>query len=289
MNVRKLTHLCLAGLFCTVLAACSSTPKSKPDRTAEEYYQEGISSIREGKWKVAAEAYQDLDRRHPFSPLAQQAQLNLIYAHFKMEEYDDVVTDTERFLRLHPRHKHVAYAYYMRGLAHFRRLTDAFRDQERSRAALGALQEVVSRFPDTDYAWEASRMALVCINRLAQQELVVGRYYLDREEYVAAINRMRVVVENGQFQTTPYVEEALFSLVFANNRLGLKEDARNYAAVLGRNFPEGSFYKLARDIVEKNDPLTLADVKKMRDQVKEGGVLERMFKGLTPGLPSQVE
>ncbi|MBF0342498.1 MAG: outer membrane protein assembly factor BamD [Magnetococcales bacterium] len=273
-----------------LLTGCASTPETGPAKPPETLYREGMDALKTTRFKVAVDRFQEIDQKHPFSPYATRAQINLIYAHFRKGDYEDAVNDTLRFIRLHPRHRHVAYAFYMRGLSHYQRITDSFRDQGRTREAVTAFRELVTRFPQSDYAWEAQRMLTLCINRLAEQEAVVGRFYLDREEYIAAISRFSQIVNHPEFQTTPYVEEALFSLVLASQRLGLNEEARNHAAVLGHNFPKGPFYKAALRIVKKQGDVTRAELADLRRGVDEGSVLGRFFQGLAPALlPTQTE
>ncbi|MBF0438050.1 MAG: outer membrane protein assembly factor BamD [Magnetococcales bacterium] len=282
--------------FCTLLlalitGACSSTStttaSSKP---AETLYMDGMQALKVGKFKVAIEQFQEIDQKHPFSPWATRAQINLIYAHFKQGDYDDAVSDANRFIRLHPRHRHASYAFYMRGLANYQRISDSYRDQSRTRETVTAFRELIARFPKSDYAWEAQQMLLLCVNRIAEQEMVVGRFYLDREEYIAAINRFTQVINNPEFQTTPYIEEALFSQVLASQRLGLTEEANNYAAVLGHNYPKSPFYQAALRLVKKGGDVSRGELAALRQGVDEGSVLSRFFQGLAPTLlPTQTE
>ncbi|MBF0133750.1 MAG: outer membrane protein assembly factor BamD [Magnetococcales bacterium] len=267
-----------------VLAGCSSTDGAKEKFTEEQLYRAGVQAVKSGNFGKAVEKFQDVDRQYPFSPSATPSQLNLIYAHYRKENFEEAVSAAERFIRLHPRHKNVAYAYYMRGLSFYQRISDAYRDQQRSKDALVAFREVVSRFPDSDYAWQAKRMVNVCKDRMAEQEMVVARYYLDREEYIAANNRFQRVLQDPDLNTTAYVEEALFSLVFTSLRLGLKEEARNHTSVLGHNFPEGMFYKKAVAMVEKGEDVSRWELASLRKGVEEGSFLSRFVKGLAPAM-----
>lgn len=267
------------------LAGCSSAGDGVKEKfPPETLYEDGTKALKSGGFTLAAQKFQDLDRQHPFSPLAVKAQLNLIYAHFRKENYEEAVSAAERFVRLHPRHKNVAYAYYMRGLGFYKRLSDAYRDQQRTRDALVAFREVVSRFPDSDYSWESKRMINVCKDRMAEQEMVVARYYLDREDYIAANNRFQRVLQDKDLNTTIYVEEALFSMVLTSLRLGVREEALNYSVVLGRNFPKGSFYKKAVAMLEKGEDVSRWELANLRKGVEEGSFLARFVKGLAPAM-----
>ncbi|MEO5368256.1 MAG: outer membrane protein assembly factor BamD [Magnetococcus sp. WYHC-3] len=268
-----------------LLAGCSSTPDEAPDLPPETLYTQGVKALEKEKFGEAAQSFRQLDERHPFSPWATPAQRNLIYAYYRGDAFEEAIGASERFLRLHPRHEHAAYAYYMRGLSHFQQIADGHRDQARTREALTAFREVVSRFPESDYAWESNRMIRLCLDRMALHEVVVARYYLDRGEYIAALTRFKQLAENPDYSRTPYAEEALFSVVLAARELGMTEDARNYAAVLGHNFPDGPFYKRAREVLDNNRSLTDREIFALRAEVPEGSFFQRFFKGLTPGIP----
>ncbi|MBF0423109.1 MAG: outer membrane protein assembly factor BamD [Magnetococcales bacterium] len=275
----------LVGWALLALAGCSSAGDGVKEKLPPEtLYSDGINGLKSHTYSVAIQKFQDLDRQHPFSPLAVKAQLNLIYANFQKENYEEAVSAAERFIRMHPRHKNVAYAYYMRGMGFYKRISDAYRDQQRTRDALVAFREVVARFPESDYSWASRRMINVCKDRMAEQEMVVARYYLDREEYIAANNRFQKVLQDRDMNTTAYVEEALFSMVLTSLRLGLREEAVNHAAVLGRNFPKGMFYKKAIAMVEKGQDVSRWELADMRKGVEEGSFLSRFVKGLSPAM-----
>ncbi|MBF0462827.1 MAG: outer membrane protein assembly factor BamD [Magnetococcales bacterium] len=271
------------------LTGCSTTPEAEEvNRPAEQLYAEGVDALHQKKYKMATDRFQELDRKHPFSPLAIRAQVNLIYAHFKKEEFIDAISMAERFTRLHPKHPYVSYAYYMRGLSFYKQISSATQDQGNTREAMNAFQELISRFPKSDYAWEATQMVVLCKDRMAEQEMVVARYYLDQEEYIAASNRFGHVVSSPVYSATPYVEEALFSLVLTSKRLGLLEEARNHAAVLGHNFPEGSFYRYALTLLETDQAPSRSELAALRQGIAQRSVLERLFQGTSPGLaPTQ--
>ncbi|MEO5349135.1 MAG: outer membrane protein assembly factor BamD [Magnetococcus sp. YQC-3] len=272
------------------LAGCSTflSDHEESNKPADQLHAEGVTALNQKQFKVASERFQELDRKHPFSPLAVRAQINLIYAHFKREEYADAISMAERFIRLHPKHTHVSYAYYMRGLSFYRQVSSATQDQGNTREAMTAFQEVITRFPKSDYAWEAEQMLMLCKDRLAEQEMIVGRYYLDQEEYIAAIRRFSLVVSNPTYNTTPYVEEALFSLVLASKRLGLVEEARNHAAVLGHNFPDRPFYRHALALMEKDQSPSRSELASLRQGIAQKSVVQRFFQGVAPGLaPTQ--
>ena len=270
-----------------IITGCSSTPDEEPIKPAEVLYREGIEALREERFKAAVNRFQDVDRKHHFSKWAVRAQINRIYAQYLSQEYADAISAAERFVRLHPRNRYASYAYYMRGLSYYRQISSAVLDQSSTREALTAFQELISRFPNSDYAQEAERMATLCRDRLAEQETIVGRYYLDQEEYVAAVKRFSQLIENPLYSKTPYMEEALFSLVLAFQRLGLVDDARNYAAVLGHNYPDRPFYKHALLLMEEDQKIDRWQLAELRQGVAQETVVGRFFQGLAPSLATE--
>lgn len=288
-NTRLGTARRLFVVFLLVLTGCSTTPDTEEsNKPAEQLHEEGLAALNQKKFKDAVERFQELDRKHPFSPLAIRAQVNLIYAQYKREEFADAISMAERFIRLHPKHPYVSYAYYMRGLSFYQQISSATQDQGNTRDALLAFQELVSRFPKSDYAWEAEQMIMLCIDRLAEQEIFVARYYLDQEEYIAAANRFNQIVVNPMYNTTPYVEEALFGLVLTSKQLGLNEEARNHAAVLGHNFPDRPFYRYAVALVEQNKNPSRSELAQLRKGTTQKGLIQRLFQGVAPALtPNQ--
>lgn len=252
--------------------------------TPEQLYRQGVAAAKDQDFLLSKKKFAAIDRQHPFSDWATPAQINLIYTNFKLEEYFEAISASERFIRLHPRHKDVPYAFYMRGLSHYRQISNANLDQNQARKAQDAFRELVARFPKSDYAWQAQQMLILCLDRLAEQEMVVGRYYLDHSEYIAALNRFDEVIKNPEYQNTSYFEEALFSMVLAAHQLGMKEEAVNYAAVLGHNYPEGPFYPLALKLLDGSGEVTTGMLGDLRKPVDEGEIIGRFLRGLKPGI-----
>ncbi|MBF0159621.1 MAG: outer membrane protein assembly factor BamD [Magnetococcales bacterium] len=283
-STRRSLVLCLPIVL--MLGACSSTPENPfSNLPPDELYTASQQAIKRGQFKKAGQHLQEIDQKHPFSNWATKAQINLIYSHFRQEEYDDALSAAERFIRLHPRHPQVAYAFYMRALSEFKRISDPMRDQHHTKLAAAALNEVVTRFPNSDYADESRRMLMFCMDHLAAQEVTVGRFYLDRREWIAASNRFRRIIEQPQFNVTPYVEEALFSMTWISWQMGLPEEARHYGTVLGHNFPNGPFYQASLRLLGKQEQPDRSQLEAMRRNLDEDSVIKRFFEGLTPGIP----
>ncbi|MBK1837880.1 outer membrane protein assembly factor BamD [Azospirillum sp. YIM B02556] len=230
-----------AILLSAALSACSSTKEDAyVERPADQLMSEADAAMREESYKKAAKLYDEVERQHPYADAASKAQLLAAYAQYQDLKYDDAILALDRFIQLHPGSPDVDYAYYMRALCYYEQITDVRRDQRMTRQALDALSEVVRRFPDSKYARDAKLKIDLTNDHLAGKEMEVGRFYLRQHQYTAAINRFRAVVEN--YQTTSHVPEALHRLVECYLALGVTDEAKAAAAVLGHNFPGSEWY-----------------------------------------------
>jgi len=206
----------------------------------EQLYNRALDSLGASDYKGAAKGFEEVDRQHPYSVWAVKAQVMAAFAYYQSNKYDDAIIALDRFIQLHPGHKDVPYAYYLKALCYYEQISDVGRDQRMTEQALNALSEVVKRFPDTPYARDARLKVDLTIDHLGGKEMEVGRFYQGRKEYVAAINRYRRVIE--QYQTTTHTPEALHRLVECYLALGVTSEARMAAAVLGHNFPGSDWY-----------------------------------------------
>jgi outer membrane protein assembly factor BamD len=170
------------------------------------------------------------------------------FANYRRGRNDETIQAANRFLALYPGSEDAAYAQYLIGASYFNQIPDVTRDQDATRRAMASLEEIVARYPDSEYAVDASRKLIVARDQLAGKEMQVGRYYLERREYIAAVNRFRAVVTD--YQDTRHVEEALERLVEANLAMGLAGEAQTAAAVLGHNFPDSPWYQDAYKLLQ---------------------------------------
>lgn len=239
------------GLLCIValVSGCENWNKA-PDKTrdwsAERLYEEAKLNMENGSFETAIDYYEKLESRYPFGNLAQQAQLDIAYAYYKYDEPASAIAAADRFIKLHPRHPSVDYAYYLKGLVHFsegRGFFDRFfprdmsrRDPSAARQAFDAFSELVRRFPESRYAEDASQRMVYLKNTLAEHEIHVANYYMRRGAYVAAVNRARYVIEN--FQRTPAVPRALVVMAKAYTEMGLEDLASDSIRVLRLNYPD---------------------------------------------------
>jgi len=239
----QLLKLLLTSAVLLGVAACGSKDKDKekPSESAEKLYMEGREDFAAGKYKDAVKDFEEVERQHPSSEWAVNGQVMSGYTSYRAGDYDTAVATLQRFTKLYPNHESTPYAYYLIAICYYEQITDVGRDQKVTEQAMQALREVVRRFPDTEYARDSKIKLDLTQDHLAGKEMEIGRYYLRHDDYLAAINRFRFVVEN--FQTTSHVPEALHRLVECYLKLGVRDEAQRYAAVLGHNFPGSSWYR----------------------------------------------
>jgi outer membrane protein assembly factor BamD len=239
------------ALLILALPACSWFGKEEivPDDPADKLYNEGLYLLNNKRdYKKAAKKFEEVDRQHPYSEWARKALIMSAYAHYEGTEYEDSVTAAKRYVTLHPGSPDAAYAQYLIGSSYFDQIPDITRDQQRTQKAMESLDEVVRKYPNTEYAISAKKKVEVARDQLAGKEMDTARFYQKRREYIAAINRFKVVIT--QYQTTRHVEEALMRLAETYMALGIVNEAQTAAAVLGHNFPDSQWYKDAYNLVK---------------------------------------
>jgi outer membrane protein assembly factor BamD len=239
-------HMARVGLVlpAVLLSACggsSSDTKPAADQPPEALYSQAQEAFDDNDYKTAASRFDEVERQHPYSSWATKAQLMSAYSSYKRGDYDGATVALDRFISLHPGSEELAYAYYLKALCYYDRISDVERDQRITQLATQSLNDVVTRFPDSDYARDAKLKLDLTYDQMAGKDMSIGRFYLKRGDYNAAINRFRSVVKN--WQTTSQVPEALERLVEAYVALGLKDEARHTAAVLGYNYPGDPWYQ----------------------------------------------
>ena len=245
-----------------------------PDDPADKLYNEGLFLMNQKKdYRAAAKKFEEVDRQHPYSDWARKALIMSAFAYYESHEYDDAVTTAKRYVTLHPGSADAAYAQYLIGASYYDQIADVARDQQRTEKAMQALDEVVRKFPTTEYAASAKKKIEVARDQIAGKEMVIGRYYQDRRDFTGAINRFKVVVT--QYQTTRHVEEALMRLTEAYMALGIVDEAQTAAAVLGHNFPDSRWYKDAYSIVRSGG---------LEPNENQGSWISRSFKKVGLGF-----
>ena len=233
-------RLAAVGLL-VVLAACSD-PKNTAyiEKPVDDLYNKAMDAMVAENYGDAAKTFDQVESQHPYSVWATKSQLMQIFALYEDGKYDDAIIAADRFIQLHPGHRDVAYAYYLKAICYYMQIVDVGRDQKLTELALKSLDDVVRRFPDSKYARDAKLKLDFTRDHLAGKEMEIGRYYLKRREYLAAMNRFKRVIEN--YQTTTHVPEALERLVECDLAVGLNKEAKENAAVLGYNYPGSHWY-----------------------------------------------
>jgi outer membrane protein assembly factor BamD len=248
-----LARIGLVVLLTAVTPACSLFEKDKDVQAADDppdrLYNEGLYLLNEKHdFKEAAKKFEEVDRQHPYSEWARKALIMSAFAYYQGHQFEEAIASAKRYVTLHPGTPDAAYAQFLIGSSYYDQIPTVTRDQGTTEKALNALDEVARKFPDTEYAASAKKKIDVAKDQLAGKEMAIGRFYQEKHNYTAAINRFKVVVT--QYQTTRHVEEALERLTESYMALGIVQEAQTAAAVLGHNFPDSPWYKDAYNLVK---------------------------------------
>ena len=243
-----------------LLAACAGDDEDAyVERPVGDIYNEAMDHLEAGRYTAASTSFDEVERQHPYSKWATKAQIMSAYAHYEKAEYDDAILALDRFIEIHPGNKDVAYAYYLKGLCYYEQISDVARDQRMTEGALATFKELVSRFPGSEYARDARLKIDLAEDHLAGKDMNVGRFYLRAGHHLAAIGRFRRVIE--EYGTTTHVPEALLRLTEAYLELGIIDEARYTAAVLGHNYPNSDWYFDSYTLLAEEGILTAEEVR----------------------------
>jgi len=229
-------------ILCSLLVfSCNSKKVDElAGLTPEKLYSDGMKKMYKQEYKAAIKYFDRINQEYPYSPLASRAQLMESYACYKTAKFEDAIAALEDYINLYPGEKSVAYAYYLKSLCYYDQIVDTKLDQSVTEEAKIALTDVINRFPDSEYARDARFKLSLVFDHLAGKEMEIGRFYQKDGDLIAAINRFEIVVE--QYQTTTHIQEALYRLVECYHALGINNEAKKYAAVLGNNYPTSKWY-----------------------------------------------
>ena len=268
------TKLFASMMIAFAITACSSTPEQEIAPVedvvpVEQLYNQAMAAVLAGEYETAAPQFDEVERQHPYSVWAIQAQLMSAYALYQDNNYDDAIAALDRFIRLNPGNANAAYAHYLRGLSYYEQIPDVGRDQLMTRLALETFDILIKRFPESKYTRDARLKVDLTRNHLAGKEMSVGRYYAERGQFLAAINRFRTVVE--QYDTTEQVPEALHRLTELYLALGLTQEAQRTAAILSHNYPGSAWYV---------DSYTVVTTGKSTGEDEDKSVVDRVWSGL---------
>lgn len=237
-----------------LLSGCA-TNKNKADtqyvaRDVSTLYNAGKYRLDRGQFKLAGALFDEVERQHPYSPWARRAQVMAAFSYYAARDYTKSIQTAQRFLSIHPGNKDAPYAYYLIALCYYEQISDVTRDQKITDQAQSALSELVRRYPTSQYAADARLKLDLVQDHLAGKEMEIGRFYERRRLWLAATLRFRTVVD--KYQTTSHTPEALQRLVESYLSLGLVDEAKKAAAVLGTNYRGSVWYERAYELMEKH-------------------------------------
>lgn len=251
MRSRLFRALLLPLLGVTIVSGCAST-KAKKDRPyvaqdVDTLYTAALGTLHRHEYKLAAAQFDEVERQHPYSVWARRAELMSAYSYYVSQNYNEAVLSAQRFLALHPGSREAPYAYYVVAISYYEQIASVDRDQKTTGKALDALQDLIRRYPNSEYAADARLKVDLTHDHLAGKEMEVGRYYQANKQFLAAIIRFREVVDT--YNTTSHTPEALHRLVECYLALGVPEEAKKAAAVLNYNYAGSKWYERSYDLI----------------------------------------
>ena len=249
----SLQKVFLAALL-VLAAACSSSGKKKKfayvEQPVEQLYAQATERLEKRRYEEAVAFFEEVERQHPYSSWARRAMLMKAFTYYQDNEYEEAVAAADQFVALHPGNKDAPYAYYLKAMSFYERIRDVGRDQDFTKNAVAALNDVIRRYPATEYARDARLKLDLTFDHLAGKEMYVGRFYLRQNKHIAAINRFKHVISN--YQTTTHVPEALHRLVESYLEVGIETEARAAAAVLSFNYPGSRWYGDTYNLLDRS-------------------------------------
>ena len=241
-----------------------------------EAYKEGLKALEENDVLFAAKKFNEAEILFPQSEWAPKSALMAAYSYYIQDYYGDAIAELKRFIRIYPKHKDLQYAYYLLAISYYEQIVDEKKDLQSIVDAKKTFKIVIEKYPNTDYALDAEFKIDLINDILAAKEMYIGRYYFDKKKWIPAINRFRVVID--EYDTTIYAEEALHRLVEVYYILGLAEEAKKYAQILGYNYQSSQWYKKSYSIFNKQYEDEMK--KKIKQKNKKKNIVLKKFKSL---------
>jgi len=289
--------VCVLVAIAAISACSSSSKKAKfayVERPVESLYSAATYELERRRFDRAIAFFEEVERQHPYSAWARRSMLMKAFAYYQGNDYDESLQAIEQFTTLHPGNKDASYAYYLKAMCFYERIRDVGRDQDFTNNAVEALNDVIRRYPNTEYARDARLKLDLTYDHLAGKEMYVGRFYLKQNKHISAINRFKFVIEN--YQTTSHVPEALHRLVEAYLELGIVDEARAAAAVLGYNYPGSRWYQdsyrlfQSRNIVAENSSPARKNSNPLPQQARDISDIDpKELRAIEPPSPSELE
>ena len=234
------------------LGGCATTeePISDDEKSAETLYNEAYDYLNKTSYQKAAETFDKVEMEHPYSKWATKSKLMSAYSYYKDEKYDDAIAALDRYIRLHPGNKDIAYAFYLKGVCYYSHIAPSEKEQSATKDAYETFSQVIAMFPNSEYAKDAQAKMALIKDHLAGHEMSVGRYYLENKEYISALNRFSTVTD--VYQTTSQIEESLYREVEIYTILGLDNEAIKKEKILRKNYPDSKWSKRASQLIAKD-------------------------------------
>lgn len=248
----RLLKLCSLSLISLIAMSCSSNDASDAPQSADELYEQAVQSYEQQNYEKAAEEFSKLEQEFPFSRFTKDGLLKTAYAYYESEEYNDAANTLKRYLELYPGADNSDYALYLLAMCYYNQITDPRRDHSISLTAQKYLTELINRYPNSEHTVDGRIKLDFVNNQIAAKEMIVGRFYLNQDQYPAAINRFKYVIKHHQ--TTVHVKEALYRLVESYLSLGLTKPAYQAASLLGYNYPDSKWYHHSYNLIKQNNP-----------------------------------
>ena len=272
--MKSLINIILILIFCVSCSKKviekSTIKETNLELQMIEAYKEGLKELERGDAIFAAKKFNEAEILFPQSEVAPRAALMAAYAYYSQNYYQDAIAELERFLRIYPKYKNTAYAEYLLGLSYYEQIVDEKKDLNSIQNSKKIFERIVQNYPNTEFAIDAEFKLDLIYDILAAKEMFIGRYYFDKNKWVAAINRFKFVTDN--YQTTIYVEEALHRLVEIYYIIGLENEAKKYAVLLGYNYQSSEWYENSYSVFDKN-------YKKAKIKKEESKIIKK-FKSL---------
>ncbi|MCX7898595.1 MAG: outer membrane protein assembly factor BamD [Methylocystis sp.] len=218
-----------------------------PDVPADTLYNQGLAKLHKKDFEGAAKRFGELEKNYPNSEWARKGLLMTTFAQFQEPKYDDAVQSAQRYIGLYPNSADTPYVYYLAGMSYYNQVPDVMRDQSAAEKSVDIFSQLIQKYPKSEYVNDARYKMQVARDQLAAKEMTIGRFYLTRKNYPAAINRFHEVL--GKYQTTRHTEEALYRLTEAYLAMGVTNEAQTAAAILGHNYPDSQWYKDAHSLL----------------------------------------
>ena len=240
-----------------------------------EAYEKGLEAIEGGDVLYAAKKFNEAEMLFPQSVWAPKSALMAAYSYYIQDYYGDSISELKRFLRVYPNHKDLDYAYYLLAICYFEQIVDEKKDMQSLINSKETFEILVKKFPETEYSIDAAFKLDLINDILASKEMYIGRYYIKKKKWIAAINRFRSVIDN--YETTIYAEEALYRLVEVYYIIGLKDEAKKYAKLLGYNYKSSTWYEKSYALFEKK---YVENKNSLLNKDKKSKIVIKKFKSL---------